>query len=119
MGKLTPDEDGWVDDKGAFWATPEQWLFVGVLGGCGCGSSEEFSERAVDLLKHFGTPHDERSLKEFFHGDQADFWELMAHWLDSKDLLEHGGSIYGSWLTEKGEECLKTINEAQGGRDGT
>lgn len=35
--------------------------------------------------------------------------EIIAHWLDSKNLIEHGSSIQGSWLNENGKKLYETL----------
>jgi hypothetical protein len=37
---------------------------------------------------------------------------FMHYWLDKEDLTEHGGSVGGAWLSEKGEEILRYLREA-------
>jgi len=32
--------------------------------------------------------------------------EFIAHFLDQRGLTEHGGSVYGSWLTEDGYDFI-------------
>jgi hypothetical protein len=35
--------------------------------------------------------------------------ELIAHILNDRDLLKHGGSVYGSWLTPRGEQFIEVV----------
>ncbi len=109
-----------IDDGGSYYTdqdgvsseTPNSWLWTEILGGCGCGTSDELAEEAFKLLSHFATPMDQR-------GDTLchdKFYELMAHWFDSKELIEHGSSVMYPWLTEKGEQihrAIKRIEEAK------
>lgn len=110
MGKmsLTHRGDGWEDQDGVFHEGPHQWLFVSILGGCGCGSSETFALEAVRLLREFGMDISARAIKVY----DDRFHELMAHWFDSADLIEHGTSIAYPWLTQKGKEVLAAIDAA-------
>lgn len=42
--------------------------------------------------------------------------DFMLHWLDSVELTEHGTSVYGSWLTDKGKalrDYLKKVAEEE------
>lgn len=97
---------------GCWYDSPEEYLWIGILGGCGCGEPDSLAEMAYKLLEHFGTPHMERTFN-FYEGDDHLTYEVIAHWLAEKEVTEHGGSIYGSWLSEKGKEILKTIKEAK------
>ncbi len=104
--KLTKKDDGeWLDQSGCTWDSPEDWFFIDILGACGCGNMS-FPERAVNLLRYFGT--EDREPREF-----TEFDELLAHWFDSKGLTEHGGNVRGSWLLDEGYEILDVLNEAQ------
>jgi hypothetical protein len=103
---LTPDDDGFEDQDGTFWESRGAWLFTGILGGCGCGSSDEMRALAVEVLTLFATPHEARRWSVY---DRTEA-EVMAHWLDSKGLLEHGSSIAGSWLTDKGMAILALVS---------
>jgi hypothetical protein len=96
----------YIDQDGVAWSSPQEWFFIDILGGCGCGRSATFATEAVDLLRYFGDAAqkpkklDERS-------------ELLAHWFDSRDLIEHGTVIGGSWLTEKGKQVLAALDGAK------
>jgi hypothetical protein len=101
----------YIDNEGCSWESIEDWLFIGILGGCGCGSGNSFGENVLELLNYFGTPHQQRDMTEVNPYDGGTY-ELLAHWMDSKDLLEHGSSIGGSWLAERGKEILHSALNA-------
>lgn len=105
---LKKERDGgdfdYVDQDGISFNSPANWLFTGIMGGCGCGSSDDIADKAVAVLEFFSREIGSRDWN-FIDGEN----EILAHWLDSKDLLEHGSSIGGSWLSQKGEQVLKAI----------
>lgn len=107
LKKVDDAEYPYLDQNGVSHTSPEAWFWIEILGGCGCGSSEEFAGRAVALLRHFGTEWDDR---KGYPDDE--FSELLAHWFDSHDLIEHGSSIGGSWLSNKGQAILNVIEGA-------
>ena len=81
------------------------------MGGCYCVNGEEFAELAYKLLLD---SHSEGwALK--IHEDHR--LEILAHWMNALDILEHGGSVYHNWRTDKGEailhdiEALEEVNE--------
>jgi hypothetical protein len=112
---LTKDEDGgYLDQDGCSYDTPADWLWMGILGGCGCGSANKFADKSLKLLNHFATPYEQRTLPIWDDG----WYELLAHWFDSLELIEHGGNIYGSWLTEKGQQIYDMITKALEVTDG-
>jgi hypothetical protein len=80
-------------------------LFYGDLDLCGCGRPADAYELIRDII----------SLAPFFENER---WRLVeslignagAHHivlsaLENADLIEHGSSISGSWLTPKGKWC--------------
>lgn len=87
-----------------------------IIGICGCGDpdlcrqdilnfldaySVEFLEREKKLKKYFGA-------KDIYDNSLLLF---MAYILDDKELLEHGGSIGGAWITELGQMCKHVFKE--------
>lgn len=105
LKKVDDGEYGYIDQDGCSWSSPNDWLWSGILGGCGCGSSEEFGELTFKVLEFFSIPIMERT--RYIYDTPIE--EVIAHWLTDKGIIEHGTSIGGSWLTEKGEEVYKSI----------
>jgi len=80
------------------------------VGFCGCGSSDKYEilkgllERAV-VGGRFDEP-----LGDAFSGRAVEFIaDVMSssHW----DLLDHGTSLGGSWLTERGKVLLQFFQD--------
>lgn len=102
-------EFDYIDQDGVSHNNPAEWLWS-FLGGCGCGSSQYFAERSVKLLEYFATDHLARNTAEVNpYENEVD--ELLAHWMDSVGLLEHGTSVSSSWLTEKGQQIHESITK--------
>lgn len=97
----------WKDQSGCSWSSPTSWFFIDILGGCGCGLTES-EERAVALLENFAAEHADR---KDFKWDVG--YEILAHWFDSHNLIEHGSGITGSWLTDKGREIYEVIQSTK------
>jgi len=85
----------------------EEFLWIYVLGGCGCGSYDKNIKVAWKVFELFATPHDNRKFSIY---DKPEY-EIVAHWLDSKNLIEHGTGIGGSWLTEEGEKLYNLLTK--------
>lgn len=99
---LTRQDDGeFLDEDGVTWSSLESWFFIGILNGCGCGTSEELSKKGIELLKDIAIPERDYNRFAIYYNDS--FWELFMHWFDSAGLTEHGTSIFGAWLTDKGK----------------
>jgi hypothetical protein len=97
MTTINDDPDWWSDD----------------LKFCACGDPE----RIVELIRNYLSYVDEIMGADTHGSDWATWWKARReHWeLDDDDLYlviayiadalgftEHGGSIYGAWLTDKG-----------------
>ena len=38
---------------------------------------------------------------------------FLLYWLDSQGLTEHGGSVYGAWLSDKGKAVLEMLRKRE------
>ena len=108
---LSKDKDGWFRDKdGVSYDSALDW-FMTELGFCGCGSIEKIQKLAVGVLKHYGTPHDERVKNARWHPYNHIDCEILANVFHSKDLIEHGTGIGSGWLTDRGKDVLETLEK--------
>lgn len=108
---LERDGDGFLDQDGMSWDSPREWFFSGVLGGCRCGNSDVIAALAVKTLVLFGTEHEARTWCVYDNLAA----EVIAHWMDSGDLLGHGTSVGESYLTPKGEGVLAILRKFEDG----
>lgn len=92
-------------------------IYFGEIGMCGCGNPKDVKKFIYELLKNHKEYEDDydamtenrkRIIKET---DTNVIFEFVFHVLDHNDLLNHGGSIYGSWLTEKGEKFFDSLSK--------
>ena len=102
------------------------------MGGCGCGSSDVIDAAMLVYLSELQAAHDEVEVWRMAVPVGArmivppnDWYETRAHkWpygmsdlecyliaviADTLGFTEHGGSIYGSWLTDDGTEALANL----------
>lgn len=135
-----PTEDeyqAWLADPETPPLPDLQWahrVVTNELPFCGCGRPEDAWEWLRGLLDlfdrdgrsgddawrgrwaaikaHVGMPEDT--------GDEAGFdvvrsgaAEMLLNLPDSAGLTEHGGSVYGSWLTDKGERFLAVMRKVR------
>lgn len=108
---LRLEQGSYLDQDDVSWDSPESWLFVGILGGCGCGSSDELADLAWKILDYFSIPFEKRFPEGESLLSDSLAHELIAHILTDKDLLEHGFSVYGSWLTSEGKNVHGIIKK--------
>ncbi len=77
---------------------------------CGCGDPESACRSLLRLLEQFSS-HDHEAaylaLPKWIPDDGIMF--LVLYWLDRQSLIEHGGGVLGSWLTDKGKETLEAL----------
>lgn len=78
----------------------------GILNFCGCGCGIRVSGLIRSFLDCFdsfdGTLFDSDIYEKKFPGRTETEMEFMLKWVDSLGMSEHGTSVYGSWLTDKG-----------------
>lgn len=75
---------------------------------CGCGSPEEASARLRDVLA-LHPLYEHRAEIDALIPDSG-FQYLILYTLDHFDLTEHGGTVGGGWLTDKGKAVLEALN---------
>lgn len=83
-------------------------FFIEAFNFCGCGCLYMSIKFTRDILNCY---EDEEDLPlPYLNLDEAkevcgndNITDFILHWLDSVELTEHGLSVYGSWLTEKGK----------------
>lgn len=125
----TQGEDGWyVDSKGCSHEDLESLLRSSV-GLCGCGNPEDTLKLVAEALeiivqKTDGRPDGHSAFsqegKDFYDKNEVAMRELMGndrsvlfmlYYLNDQDLVEHGSSIYGSWLTARGYAFLEAYSQ--------
>ncbi len=90
----------------------------GGLRFCGCGSPEDAYALVRDILtlapffEGWETGHANHEKVRALIGTDGAFY-LVLYGLDGAGLLEHGGSVGGSWLTAKGRHYLEMMRRYQ------
>lgn len=81
---------------------------------CGCGMPEEASRALLRLLRLHPLYENQDELQEWIPDDGVRY--LLLYQLDRLELTEHGGSVGGAWLTDKGKAALEALarEEADG-----
>lgn len=112
---LRLDEDGYLyDNSGCAWRSKRNAMYVGHLGLCPCGHPEEVHLFLTECLKKFdeeAVGYEKRSgvsgVVELVKNNPEAAAEFISNFLDSKGLTEHGGTIYGAWITDLGREFIE------------
>lgn len=88
------EKTGYTDPTGTTWDSYEQYVTIGLCGLCGCGRNSIKADIIAVL----------RDTEQLVEVPDTEYYELMLHLLDDKELVEHGTSVRGSWLTDRGKE---------------
>lgn len=101
--KLKYDDGMWLSESGCSFDTRAQFLQTEVLGFCGCGSPDEVMKYVRQMLlkidrKDWGLYED---LPYMF----------FVYWADDKGFVGHGTTVRCPWLTDKGRELLRDIEQ--------
>lgn len=118
-----PEQGGWEFD-GAWYETPTDAL-QGMFGFCGCGRPEDNIRWIVAGLRLIteSIPEDIAKIRGFdselrrgwvsghlarckahFGGDEQDMF--FRYWADNQGFTEHGGGLFGAWLSDFGVDFL-------------
>lgn len=111
-----PEIREWIKGPdGCDYANEHQVNHYARLKLCGCGCPEEAYNFCREVLKCFdrrgalkgGEWIDaEDAVTKLIISDPATAAHVVSHLLTHLDLLEHGGSVGGSWLTDEGEKIV-------------
>lgn len=80
---------------------------------CGCGRPEDVHALLIDSLMCFEDNTKDRNdfgikaIEEIVKERPSIVAEFIAQFLDQRELIEHGGSVFGSWPTRKGEKFIE------------
>ena len=89
-----------VDSEGLSYQSLTSMICGGLFGFCGCGDNDYEMGKFREVLLAI---QERVCLREEY--------QIYLYLLDKHEFTEHGSSIYGSWLTEKGEALLFLLNE--------
>jgi len=104
----------YLDDNNCQWDNAEDFIHGFILGFCCCGYPELSLQYVRDTLNYINNPQKipydqwvDEGLK-LFGSESAKYFTLYV--MDNFGLTDHGGSINGSFLTDKGHNILNDLN---------
>lgn len=108
----------WLDADGVDFNSRAEMLFSSKssgLGFCGCGLPEKTLKSVHSYLSTLDWAWQDWEARfrelQSHSGLSEDFWNFIAYFCDSKGLTEHGGSVGGAWLSDRGRDWLRIMNE--------
>jgi len=92
------------------------------LGWCHCGSLRESITLLQLVLEEFDRCRDDKNwdacqsmIDRLLCKEQNEaLYYSYLYMLHANGLIEHGGSIAGAWISERGSEVLEQINQYSG-----
>lgn len=106
--KRDPRNDCLVGPDGCHYETEQEAMFVGQLHICNCGMPENEHAFVCELLQRTnGNILDTKRIETLVANHTAEATTLLLKFLTERNLLEHGSSIYGSWLTDRGKQFVE------------
>lgn len=77
---------------------------IDKLNICGCGNPKMVYRLIHVVMNEIR----ESSVRT---DDHVGYYDYMIYQLNELEFLDHGSSIYGSWVTEKGEKLIEALDE--------
>lgn len=109
--KRDPKNGCLIGPDGCHYDTEAQAFYFDQFGLCGCGRPEKVHQFLLDCLSAARKDHpsllDIKRIEELVSQNPSIVAEFVLHFLDAVDLTEHGGSVYGCWLTERGKQAVE------------
>lgn len=107
--EIKRDDSGmWVTPDGCHYDTKAAAIGIGLCGLCGCGSVEQNLDFIRDCLRLCDLRGGSREMLPAVAIEQLVACrpdvaaEVLLHLFNNLELCEHGSTVRGSWLTEKG-----------------
>jgi hypothetical protein len=106
----------YVTPDGSYYNTPQEAQYFHVLDLCGCGDPYEVHAFLIECAKCFDRGNGDEdwykcggvdAIQKLVAEKPDVAAEFIAHFLDQRGLTEHGGSVYGSWMTEEGRDFIE------------
>lgn len=106
------DDNGMlIGPEGCHYDSEAEAMYYDQIQLCGCGNPEGIHKFLINCLAATRDDHDSiidhRKIIALVKANPETVAELVLHFLDSRELTEHGSSVFGSWLTGRGKQVLE------------
>lgn len=92
--------------------TPIHQFYFDTLKFCGCGNPEDVLDFLRQTLSAIRDRSSSRDRENTLLPLDSPLALTYRYWLDAQGWTEHGGSVYGAWLTKEGKEVLVMLEAA-------
>jgi hypothetical protein len=101
----------WIGPDGYAGYKTKAGAMYHMLGLCSCGRPHEVHAMLVECMQQFDGDLDQRKgvegVKEVVTANPDAVAQFIAHFFDGKGLLEHGGSVFDCWITDRGKQFVE------------
>jgi hypothetical protein len=100
-----------IGPKGCHYDTEAEAFYFDQIGLCGCGRPKDVHAFLLKCLTagkdDYPAILDYKKIEKLVADNIEIVAEFVLHFLDDVELTEHGSSLYGSWLTERGKQAVE------------
>lgn len=100
-----------IGPDGCHYASKAEAMYYGKLKLCGCGTPEDVHAFVIQCLEstheNYDGVIDLSKVSALIEKNPEVVAQFVLHSLENNDLIEHGGSVYGSWLTARGRQLVE------------
>ena len=83
-------------------------FFSDEMNWCGCGMPENSAILIRDILRLLPLYDHHEEFKELIQPEAAAY--IILYQMDAANLIEHGGTVGGAWITPFGQSVLELLN---------
>ena len=112
--KTDPQNECLIGPDGCHYDSEARAMYFDQLKLCGCGMPSEVHRVLAEAASCFDRDKVGWSpetgvtgVAEIVKANPDVVAEFIGHFLEDRALLEHGSSVYGSWLTERGKQFVE------------
>ena len=107
--KRDPSNGCLIGPGGGHHDSEAEAMYYDQIRLCGCGCPEEVHKFLLDCMsaRRNELILDHEKVIELIKIHPDVVAEFVLHFLGDRELTDHGGSVYSSWLTERGKQVLE------------
>lgn len=120
------EEEIYTNKEGTSYSFLEGFLMGDIFNFCLCGTSEEiihtvgkflisyqiYHQKVLDSIRKFESTEYEEADREYdnWFNTNKELHLFLLYFLDSIEMMEHGGCVTSAWITDKGKAYIEIYN---------